>query len=217
MDPPQYGIELGTSSVIRYTEQSRLVPCAIPHSKPAGLPQMLCPVCCTAVPSPYLQDIAPGAMQKMEQALTDRWLQQHGVIRCPTPDCGALIERMLPAAVQASRNTSDSEQHMEHHRYRCSLCNHDFCDDCRASPYHKGYTCEQHAAPKCLYCDNKVLEGCSEGGVSVGGSSRNMSVRQLRTAIRQTGADCTWCLERHELVALYQRVRQVRNYWKKFC
>lgn len=36
MDPPQYGIELGTSSVIRYTEQSRLVPCAIPHSKPAG-------------------------------------------------------------------------------------------------------------------------------------------------------------------------------------
>lgn len=36
-------------------------------------------------------------------------------------------------------------------RIRCTMCGKDHCQSCRTFPYHKGFTCEQWAAPKCLY------------------------------------------------------------------
>ena len=58
-------------------------------------------------------------------------------------------------------------QHAERHhqrislsafRYRCAACKQDFCGQCFATPYHAELTCEEHKAPKCLYCQAPLLE-----------------------------------------------------------
>ncbi|KAJ9516987.1 hypothetical protein QJQ45_027375, partial [Haematococcus lacustris] len=58
--------------------------------------------------------------------------------------------------------------HKAAHRFRCKLCSQDFCDACRKRdrllhgpgcsmrPYHAGLTCQEAAAPDCLYCHCKV-------------------------------------------------------------
>lgn len=43
-------------------------------------------------------------------------------------------------------------------RYRCAACKQDFCGQCFATPYHAELTCEEHKAPKCLYCQAPLLE-----------------------------------------------------------
>ncbi len=42
-------------------------------------------------------------------------------------------------------------------RFRCAACKQDFCGQCFATPYHAELTCEQHKAPKCLYCQTPLL------------------------------------------------------------
>ena len=43
-------------------------------------------------------------------------------------------------------------------RFRCAACQHDFCGECLATPYHASLTCAQHRAPKCLYCSEALLD-----------------------------------------------------------
>jgi len=43
-------------------------------------------------------------------------------------------------------------------RYRCAACKQDFCGQCFSTPYHAELTCEEHKAPKCLYCQAPLLE-----------------------------------------------------------
>ena len=58
-------------------------------------------------------------------------------------------------------------QHEERHgglsalRYRCAACKQDFCGQCFSTPYHADLTCEEHKAPKCLYCQVPLLEEAS--------------------------------------------------------
>lgn len=38
------------------------------------------------------------------------------------------------------------------------MCKRDFCDECSARPYHRGWTCQQFRQPDCRFCSTKVLE-----------------------------------------------------------
>jgi hypothetical protein len=69
-------------------------------------------------------------------------------------------------------------------------------------PYHEGLSCREAAAPCCPFCDARV----PDAAVVITG---DMSVRQLRDAASGLGADCSWCLERGELVSVYKRAKQV--------
>ena len=42
-------------------------------------------------------------------------------------------------------------------RFRCAACKQDFCGQCFSTPYHADLTCEEHKAPKCLYCQVPLL------------------------------------------------------------
>jgi hypothetical protein len=80
--------------------------------------------------------------------------------RCPNPSCQALIERVPASPGDAPSGAANGHgaaaQHRHQHYYRCAMCSKDFCDECRSTPYHTGFTCQQHAAPQCLFCDKKV-------------------------------------------------------------
>ena len=50
--------------------------------------------------------------------------------------------------------------HFNRHRVRCVACNVSFCAACRLTPYHLGYTCEQHqadlVAAHCRFCQEAL-------------------------------------------------------------
>eukprot|EP00276_Gloeochaete_wittrockiana_P006640 CAMPEP_0184650452 /NCGR_PEP_ID=MMETSP0308-20130426/7975_1 /TAXON_ID=38269 /ORGANISM="Gloeochaete witrockiana, Strain SAG 46.84" /LENGTH=691 /DNA_ID=CAMNT_0027083973 /DNA_START=100 /DNA_END=2172 /DNA_ORIENTATION=+ len=99
-------------------------------------------------------------------------------VKCPAPGCDFVLSRALPsssaldtsiaAALAAGEKgpdgtplTAEAIRHREMHRFRCRVCNTDFCATCKATPYHLCYTCEQFEAYKsakhCRYC-NAALE-----------------------------------------------------------
>lgn len=142
-----------------------------------------------------------------------------GPRRCP--GCEAYIERVAaaPSSAPGAPGGADAD------RFRCALCRATFCAACRASPYHEGFTCAQHAAPRCTYCGEPALEervnasldgGSGGGGGSGSGSGDAAAGRaalgsaQLRRRVAALGADAGWCLERGELLFAYERARQVR-------
>jgi len=93
-------------------------------------------------------------------------------------------------------------EHRQQHRYRCAACKQTFCDSCLATPYHEGLDCEEAAAPHCQLCDVLVLE-------AVELQTAGLSTKQLRVEATALGMDCSWCLERSELVEAYKRAKQV--------
>lgn len=141
---------------------------------------------------------------------------------CPIPSCQALIEKLpavsssVPCTCGAAGNGSAAVaaagargcrcEHKALHRYRCAACQHTFCDACRTSPYHDGLTCEEAAAPHCPLCDAVVLG-------AAGLQTASLSNRELRDGAVQLGMDCSWCLERSELVAAFTRAKQVGVVW----
>eukprot|EP00879_Flechtneria_rotunda_P015900 GHRR01016627.1.p1 GENE.GHRR01016627.1~~GHRR01016627.1.p1 ORF type:complete len:363 (+),score=79.60 GHRR01016627.1:311-1399(+) len=231
VEPAGYGILLKGAVDIRFTEDTRLLPTDISSScqQAAWFPTVKCPKCAAVLTRAQLARILPDALQQLDDDLTNSYLEARGIIRCPTLGCEALIEK-LPATgngrssdctcgkarvTSGSRLSSSSssssvkctccrEQHMQQHRYRCLLCSQSFCDGCRSTPYHEGLTCQEFAAPGCLLCGEKVLDAL---GVSTAGRSN----RQLQQEATKLGADCSWCLERNELVELYKRAKQVCN------
>jgi hypothetical protein len=181
-----------------------------------------CPKCSRQLNRQQLARILPDALQRLDEALTNAWLDAKGITRCPTPGCEALIEK-VPAAVSSNSSgrctcgnnnapnanggsscSACQAQHMAANRYRCSLCSNSFCSGCRTVPYHEGLDCREAAAPCCPFCDARV----PDAAVVITG---DMSVRQLRDAASSLGADCSWCLERGELVSVYKRAKQVRR------
>lgn len=158
-----------------------------------------------------LARLYPQTLQQLEEALTNAWLQAHGVISCPS--CQALIEK-VPAAsgpaacsckASSSRASANSSScrcaHKQQHRLRCSACSKDFCDACWSIPYHEGLNCEEAAAPHCVLCDALVLAAMDL-------QTSGLSTKQLRAEASTLGMDCSWCLERSELLAAYKRAKQ---------
>jgi hypothetical protein len=188
----------------------------------AGFPVVRCPKCSKQLNRQQLARILPDALQQLDEALTNAWLDAKSIIRCPTPGCEALIEKVPaagssnssgrctcgscngPNASGGSTCSTCQAQHKAANRYRCSLCSNSFCSGCRTVPYHEGLDCREAAAPCCPFCDARV----PDAAVVITG---DMSVRQLRDAASSLGADCSWCLERGELVSVYKRAKQVRR------
>mmetsp|Transcript_14631 Transcript_14631/g.41919 ORF Transcript_14631/g.41919 Transcript_14631/m.41919 type:complete len:530 (-) Transcript_14631:246-1835(-) len=109
--------------------------CILKHSEArleVGAASVTCPECCTALAERDLRKLLPSELmdrllaRSLEQAISsaaDLWA-------CPTPNCPmrvALGDGEIP-------------------RLRCTLCKKDSCLRCFAQPYHKGLTCEEHAA-----------------------------------------------------------------------
>ncbi|KAF6264521.1 hypothetical protein COO60DRAFT_1457625 [Scenedesmus sp. NREL 46B-D3] len=75
-----------------------------------------------------------------------------------------------------------------------------------------GYGVELEGNPDIRFTEgNRLLpqhlsSDCLQQAVVITG---DMSIRQLRDATTSLGADCSWCLERGELVSVYKRAKQV--------
>ncbi len=186
--PPQYGIQLVGASNLRFTERPRLLSTQPAPSAPAnGVRQRTalrgeCPCCSLPLSREQLRHLAPNAFLKWEQTATDAWLRRNAIIHCPYPSCGAAIQR-LPADARAASGAASgcgrgaagaaggggrvpfpaAHAHREAHRYRCGACSRNFCDACRAMPYHEGYTCGEAAQPDCLMCGSKVTRRSARG------------------------------------------------------
>ena len=120
------------------------------------------------------------------------------------PSNGAISCSCKPANGTPS-STSGSRcrcEHRQQHRYRCAACKQTFCDSCWATPYHEGLDCQEATAPHCPLCDSLVLEAAD---LQTGG----LSTKQLRVEATTLGMNCSWCLERSELVDAFKRAKQV--------
>jgi hypothetical protein len=94
--------------------------------------------------------------------------------QCPAAECGAVMERLEPVPIAgdgdaASRHAlllSSSEErlaaarHKELQRFRCRACRVVFCAECKAVPYHVGFTCAAFERFKktrrCRFCDEPI-------------------------------------------------------------
>jgi len=93
-------------------------------------------------------------------------------VACPNPKCGALMsveplqnrEVSLPITEKDEEGRVLSKEtylHFREFRVRCRECNDcNFCAKCRATPYHKGFTCagwkEYQASRHCRFCSAKL-------------------------------------------------------------
>eukprot|EP00928_Gymnodinium_smaydae_P030295 TRINITY_DN22571_c0_g1_i1.p1 TRINITY_DN22571_c0_g1~~TRINITY_DN22571_c0_g1_i1.p1 ORF type:complete len:620 (+),score=25.78 TRINITY_DN22571_c0_g1_i1:169-2028(+) len=140
-----------------------------------------CPAChiCNGLDRPDLLELCGDSIRQAEEVVADDALSL--VPRCPS--CGIAVEAVtarddeLPLGLRPtgvpefdktvpkmmSQSDSDGNMlsrealiHRERHRFRCK-CGTDFCNMCRASPYHLGYSCEEWQAKqnrvKCHFCD----------------------------------------------------------------
>jgi E3 ubiquitin-protein ligase MYCBP2 len=105
-------------------------------------------------------------------------------VNCPNAKCGYAFERMTnqKAASVSSTTGANAEQgldgkplsaeaiaHRDRSRYRCPQCAENFCAECRAAPYHLGYTCASfetyQSAKHCRFCETALTRtNTSRGG-----------------------------------------------------
>jgi len=188
----------------------------------AGFPTIKCPHCSLPITQSVLCQLVPGAVEQLEQALTEAWLKSKSIICCPVLSCGALIQTVpgnsrTTAACTCDASSSNSNTpvgtqgtcsscrslHKDLHRYKCALCSSTFCAACKMSPYHDNLNCKEAAAPSCPFCEQRVPEACHAADATC------YSTRHLRQVVRSLGADVSWCLERHELMAVHQQAARV--------
>eukprot|EP00741_Cyanophora_paradoxa_P009300 tig00000144_g9008.t1 len=99
-------------------------------------------------------------------------------VKCPGPNCSAIIEKLgargdrvaasvslsfsEPRAGQggSSSRADEAERDKALKRFRCQACSTEFCAECKAVPYHEGYTCtayeEYLGARHCRYCQAPI-------------------------------------------------------------
>jgi len=97
------------------------------------------------------------------------------MIRCPK--CRYAMEKIqdghqpVRQKKEGEATNEEAEIHKSKNRFRCRECDTDFCAECKAVPYHEGFTCEQFVdyaqAKHCRYCKAQLpprsrSEACSE-------------------------------------------------------
>ncbi|KAG8461372.1 hypothetical protein KFE25_010559 [Diacronema lutheri] len=136
------------------------------------------------------------------------------VVRCPA-GCGTLVDlgppewhtgipgfdRTPPKAFVGAGLRGESARHFATHRFRCPGCSKDFCGSCRTAPYHAGLTCEEHASPKCVLCDEAPQ--LASRGVP---RADEATVSQMCAALVARGWECAGAVEKRELAQLYSRL-----------
>ncbi|DBA68762.1 TPA: hypothetical protein ACH3X2_013379 [Trebouxia sp. C0005] len=212
MTPTSYGVSFNaTPERTRETVAARLKPVIAVDRSDLDCEGYPCPAasCQSTVAASILQELAKEAFDDFCMAANEASLHAMGITGCP--NCGTYVERLPPASPlsakpQAVGNHQGVYQaaalHRATHRYRCAACKQDFCGQCLATPYHADLTCEEHKAPKCLYCQAPLLEedSCMD--------TDSASLRELTAGIKARGMDSRWCLEKADLVQLYDRLQQ---------
>jgi len=94
--------------------------------------------------------------------------QTKGLVRCPSKECGYTFVgepgKVVKDKIEVGRNGKPlSEVTLKHkakHRFRCPMCNINFCGVCSATPYHLGDTCDTFQSwkesKKCRFCEATI-------------------------------------------------------------
>eukprot|EP00878_Enallax_costatus_P019303 GHUV01020363.1.p1 GENE.GHUV01020363.1~~GHUV01020363.1.p1 ORF type:complete len:215 (+),score=39.10 GHUV01020363.1:618-1262(+) len=82
IQPFGYGIQLSGAVDIRYTEHTRLLPRELQRQASTawmqqGTPAIRCPHCSMALSRAQLSRICPKALQQLDEALNNAWLEAH--------------------------------------------------------------------------------------------------------------------------------------------
>jgi len=195
----------------------RLLPARPSAKQPLRCPAPACPAAMSE------GEIAAAATREYElwaQSATEALLRSDGYIRCPNPECRAAMECLpseeIPLGLQPTgipeidctlpKLELDEKGnimrphamlHRLQHRFRCSLCATEFCDECSAVPYHSGLTCAEHAAPRCRYCAAPLPDRDSKlAGL------QELPLKELRAAIALV--DVSWCVSRTDYCDVYR-------------
>src|SRR3990167_2557788 len=121
----------------------------------------------------------------MKQFLSD----QDDMIWCPVPGCRFVFENSGPGEEQIkifdNEMSEEAKKHYNNCRFRCRKCAETFCSQCKAYPYHFGFTCAELKAKNesvlCRFCDDELP---------------NVSMNELLKSIEEDGQrldQCTTC------------------------
>lgn len=163
------------------------------------------------------------AQHEVRQVTTDeefdRFLEQtlqlckRNATTCPVSTCGAVLHvemapreqlaRAVSSALQAKASDNDGRPlsavavaHRERHRVRCGACGDDHCHRCRSTPYHLGYTCEEHAErssrPSCRFCSGDAIVVARPGAAAKGADGR----RRARSVVEPPNCGASECRSR---------------------
>ncbi|GAM20373.1 hypothetical protein SAMD00019534_035480, partial [Acytostelium subglobosum LB1] len=85
------------------------------------------------------------------------------------PSCSLLFEKINDRSLQGTNKefdengkelTKEAIEHKNKCRLRCPACSIVFCADCRLTPYHLGFTCDQYktysTSKHCRFCQNTI-------------------------------------------------------------
>lgn len=202
----------------------------LPSSATQMLYPMQCPSCScdAAIASSSIQLLAPDAFKVLEEKASQVFFEAADYIHCP--GCSMMIEKVagdIPAGVAPSGvpefdRTAPFTEFDDNGRplsrvalfdkynnyFRCSLCKEGFCGLCMKLPYHLGYTCQEYEefekAKRCIYCETPILRWDeSESQAS------SMKVRELQKCLDKEDVDVSWCVEKSELLSVWDLVSSV--------
>eukprot|EP00250_Pteridium_aquilinum_P018154 c23969_g8_i1 orf=150-2060(+) len=209
----------------RYDLDGPGVPQAIEMLQP-----MQCPSCSSeaAISSSSIQLIAPEVCKVLEEKASQVFFEAAEYIHCP--GCSMLIEKVagdIPAGVAPSGvpefdRTAPFTELDDHGKplsraalfdkynnyYRCPLCKEGFCGLCMRVPYHLGYTCQEYVefekAKRCIYCETPIRrsDACENQASSI-------TIRQLQRCVDKEGVDASWCVEKRDLLSVWDLVSSV--------
>lgn len=203
-------------------------------TQPSLTTQMLHPVQCpscsqdAAISASSIQFLAPEVCKVLEEKASQVFFESADYIHCP--GCGMMIEKVagdIPAGVAPSGvpefdRTVPFTEFDDHGRplsrvalfdkynnyFRCSLCKEGFCGLCMKLPYHLGYTCQEYEefekAKRCIYCEMPIRR---RDEYEIQASS--MKIRELRKCLDKEDVDILWCVERSELLTVWDLVLSV--------
>ena len=99
-----------------------------------------------------------GSRQNLTKSLVE-YMENNPLIECP--NCYSLYEYAGAGDDPNQHHLSENAlEYYNKHRFRCRECDVDFCSNCKETPYHVEFTCEEFAkrksSIKCRYCRSPV-------------------------------------------------------------
>jgi hypothetical protein len=110
--------------------------------------------------------------ERWETACFNAWSNDN-MITCPNSRCNSRIsmQTIAPPSDLGEIKECDDDgkllnentyRHFLQHRIRCRECHTNFCSNCKTTPYHKGFDCDEwvnyKGARKCRFCEEPLTE-----------------------------------------------------------
>ena len=116
--------------------------------------------------SPTVAEIITNITSSLTTSLKQFLSVQDDFIWCPVKGCGFVFENSGPGEDEIQtfdeEMSEQAKNHYNHCRFRCRKCTETFCSECKAVPYHFGFTCAElrvrNETVLCRFCEAPLPE-----------------------------------------------------------